>query len=213
MSLIKDEDIKKVWGSHLPLLKAVMEVLKPKTAVECGSGNYSTPILSAGCGPGFTSIEHDPAWANRMRRAWPDVRILCDEIPLCERRYLKRGQLEQVEVLYATYAAMMTSFDLLFVDTVACARVPAFNSLGPLAAWIIVHDTGAGSWEHYNYNLLNAQGLAHYQLCPAGNVNGHGIEWTSLYSRKPVPYDALRAVIDTEAWALWGFTARWERVA
>ncbi len=208
--LKKPEDIRKVWGSHIPLTSAVLEVLKPKTAVECGCGNYSTPLLAEACD--LISIEHDLKWGNKICKQFPKVEFIMDTIPLVERRFLKRGKLEKIEALYSSYVPRLNPFDLLFVDTVACARVVAFNALKNLAQWIIVHDTDPASCDHYNYDLLNEEGFFHYRLMPDGTVNGHKIEWTSLYTRELISSVLLKEAIDKYAIELWGFTAIFEMI-
>jgi len=45
MTLENAWQVEQTWGSHQPVLKAVLEVLKPFSVVECGCGNYSTPLL------------------------------------------------------------------------------------------------------------------------------------------------------------------------
>ena len=213
MSLVHEEDIRKVWGSHIPLLTAVLEILKPNTAVECGCGNYSTPLLASFCKNELTSIEHDCKWGKRMKKEFPEVHFILDEIPLCERRFLKKGQLEDIELLYKNYAAGFSPFDLLFVDTVACGRVPAFNALKHRAKWIVVHDTDPQSHLHYNYDLLDTKGMFHYLLKPDGNVNGHKLEWTSLYTHKKlVDLALLEKVVNRESLKLWGFPATFIQV-
>lgn len=210
MGLTKEQNIKKVWGSHIPLLSAVLEILKPKTAVECGCGNYSTPLLASACN--LISIEHDCDWGNKINEQFPEVEFIIDAIPLCERRFLKEGELDKIEALYSSYISKLNPFDLLFVDTVACARVVAFNTLRNLTQWIIVHDTDPASCDHYNYDLLNSQGLFHYRLMPDGNVNGHKIEWTSFYTSLPIPYKLIKNTIDKYAIELWGFTSIFEKI-
>jgi len=210
MVLKTEEDIKKVWGSHLPLVQAVIEVFQPQSAVECGCGNYSTPVLSKI--KKLISIEHDIKWGKKIAKQYPDVEFIMDEIPLVERRFLKPGKLEEIEQLYESYAKGLAHFDLLFVDTVACGRVVSFNALRHLAQWIIVHDSDPASCLHYNYNLLNTTGLFHYRLMPEGNVNGHKLEWTSFFTREPIAIKKLKKVIDKYAEELWGFTSIFEKV-
>jgi len=205
-----DEEIRKVWGSHIPLTSAVLEVLKPESAVECGCGNYSTPLLSEACN--VTSIEHDCEWGKRISEQFPEVKFIIDSIPLVERRYLKKGELEIIESLYSSYASELKPFDLLFVDSVACARVVSFNALRNLSQWIIVHDTDIDSCEHYNYDLLNLEGLFHYRLMPEGNVNGHKIEWTSFFSHTPISVELMEKTINKYSMELWGFTAIFKEI-
>lgn len=211
MSLNTPEEIRKVWGSHLPLLAACIKLLRPTRIVECGCGDYSTPVLANGA-PDVVVIEHDPTWAARTRQRAPNARWIVDPVPLTMRKFLKPGELEAIEGKYARWAQELKGCDLLFVDTTACVRVPAINALGPDAEAVVVHDTGGTSPDFYEYKLADLAGRLRYQLQPGGRVNGHAIEWTDLLTWTPLNLAEWRPVLDAESTALWGEPAPFQEV-
>ena len=66
MSLDTEKHIEQTWGSHKPVLQAIMEVLNPQSVVECGCGGYSTPIIER-YAKSIISIEHDVAWSKKQK--------------------------------------------------------------------------------------------------------------------------------------------------
>ena len=210
MALVTYDNIKKVWGSHIPLTNAAMEILKPESVIECGCGNFSTPILSAA--KRHTVIEHNLEWANHCLNRWPDADYKLQPVFETGHNDASREELNQILDWYAEWAVTLDPVDLLFVDTVTKCRVPAFDMLAPQAEVIILHDTDPDSWQHYGFNALYTGGLHHYQLQPLGKVNGHKIEWTSLFSRKRLCLGDWEVKIKPPAAGLWGPDVPWKFV-
>jgi hypothetical protein len=55
------------WGTHVPLLAAVVASARPGAVIELGGGHYSTALLAEMCramGREFYSVDHDAKWAS-----------------------------------------------------------------------------------------------------------------------------------------------------
>lgn len=211
MGLTNSWKIEQVWGSHLPVLKAVLEVLQPQSAVECGSGDFSTPhLLSV---PRLHTIEHDPGWALKMESKYPSppyhkwtVQRFRAKNPT-RISELPEGEYQVIKNFYEDMAEAEGSFDLLFVDTFTACRVPATVALGQKARWIILHDLEPPGPEVYEWPRLQSflQPWRKYMHRPQGSIgNGHQIPWTGLYSILHVDLEALNKVVERESLRLWG---------
>ncbi len=215
MTLSTEKEIEQTWGSHQPVLKAVMEVLKPQTIVECGCGDYSTPILRNT--ESLLTIEHDAKWADKMRKKYPEQnnhRWLVYPLPvtLPERRpNISKENLKVVDSFYQDFKS--GPFDFLFVDTFTSARVPAMIHLSKFAQIVVLHDLEPNSPEFYCYEEIESvmDRWFRYRFAPEGWIaEKHRIPWTDIFSRDPLPISYLtkmQKVIDREAKQLWGFTA------
>jgi len=85
------------FGSHLPTLRFLLAVLKPRRVLEIGAGLYSTPeFLEHICVTALDSVEEDAEWRARVKEANPD-----DRLHLFERLPKQRD---------------LTRYDLIFVD-------------------------------------------------------------------------------------------------
>lgn len=211
MGMTRQEHIRKTWGSHQPLLKAAVEVLKPHKAIECGCGDFSTPILSKV--PVLHTIEHDPKWGRDVARRFPDHEWTIHPVNAknpTRIRDLPRGEYQRIVDFYEQLAAPMRGYDLLFVDTFTSCRVPAIRALGTRARYIIIHDMEPPGPEVYEWARLNKflEGCSLYFHRPEGKVAGaYQIPWTVLACWKALEEDVLdrlNEVVSSESEALWG---------
>jgi len=209
MGLTKKWDIERTWGSHQALLKSVLKVLKPQSAVECGCGNYSTPFLREV--PHLITIEHDLKWAEQMNclnsgenhQWWLKAFNAKNPTRINE---LPEGEFEEMEKYYKSCVEKIKPFDLLFVDTFTACRVPAVLSLGQLSQHIIIHDMESPGPEVYEWDRL-ADFLSGWNKVihkPLGHVgHGHQIPWTGFYSTEPIPLAELNEGMKEESKRLW----------
>jgi hypothetical protein len=208
-------------GSHTPILAALLQLLHPRKAIECGCGNYSTPLLASHV-PQLTTIEHDPAWAQRMQAVcfrmghhWliepipglPGV-ISC-ETPPAE---LNATQIQALGRLYGGYTEQLDPPDLLFVDTFACARVFALAALAPMSDVVVLHDSEPAVAAYYRLQdalpfLDRPHPRNHYSYRPGVIIDGRSVPHTDLWSRRELDIAALQSVADPLALELWGQTA------
>lgn len=214
MGLVDSWDIERTWGSHQAVLKAVVETLQPESAVECGCGNYSTPILSKL--NYLHTFEHDVTWANRMQKRFPSHNWTVKRIRASNPTRiseLPENEFVHICALYADWAKKENSFDLLFVDTFTCCRVPAIACFGLKAKWIISHDHEPPGDEVYQWPMLDPffAPWFKYSHRPEGMVAGkHQIPWTNLYSREELDLEEINKYLLPESRRLWDMDTEME---
>jgi hypothetical protein len=94
------------YASHLPVLKAVCGLLKPKQVLELGAGFHSTRFFLSLPLKRLVSVERDEEWFDQIFMDYPDPR-------LCLRR---------------DYAGMkLNGFDLIFIDDGTSAAEREFS--------------------------------------------------------------------------------------
>ena len=220
MTLLTPWEIEQTWGSHQPLLRGVLEVLRPLSAVECGCGNFSTPLLRSRV-PELVTVEHDARWAEATRKKFPETpahRWILHPIPArngTDPAAMPEDDLRLLQEFYSGLAKSLPPYGFLFVDTYRCARVPAALALAPQADVVLLHDAEPSSRDFYRYHLLDAmwRGWHRYEHRPEGRVaRTHALPWTALYSREPLPLEAMQAPIVRESMRLWGQEVRLERI-
>ena len=219
MSLDNEKQIEQTWGSHKPLLFAIMEVMQPSSVIECGCGNYSTPIIQKNAKK-IVTIEHDAIWSKRTREKYPDHNDhdwIIDHVPGVNngtrRPALTSDELEHFEQFYM--GLDIGQVDFLFVDTFACARVPALKYLSRKANLCLLHDLEPNSPEFYCYEELgdSMNDWHRYRFAPEGWINKvHRIPWTDIFSHTPIDVSILQPVIDRVSNELWGFSATLEKI-
>ena len=221
MTLATEWEVEQTWGSHQPVLAAVLEILKPQTAVECGCGEYSTGRLRKYV-PHLVTIEHDIPWAKQLLKKFP----ACDSHQWVIQRIpannstnpadIPLANLDELQAFYANLSKTLPEYDFLFVDTYRCARVKAARNLSGNAKMMLLHDVRPSSWKFYNYDLLGDYFDAwyHYRLRPEGVVAGtHNLPWTALYSRDELPLDEMQPVVIRETKRLWGMEVYLEKIS
>jgi len=211
VSLDNAWQIEQTWGSNQPVLRGVVEGLHPVTAVECGCGNYSTPILTAGVDM-LVSVEHDRRWAREVESRFPSSATHLYLLhPL---NGIKNGT-PHAEVppavlnsLYAFYSGSFAdTYDFILIDTFRCARVAAALALMERTPLLMLHDVEPKSREYYGFYELDAplSSWHRYEHRPQGFVNRvHKIPWTALYSREPLDLSLLQPAVIAESQRLWG---------
>lgn len=219
MSLDTEEHVRQTWGSHIPVLQAIMEIIKPKNVIECGCGRYSTPIISHHA-DSIVTIEHDPVWGKEVKKDFEGVDKhgwivypFAGVSNSTRRPDVGETALANIDHFYETLRP--SHIDFLFVDTFTCARVPAMLHLSEYADLILLHDLEGGSPEHYNYELLGDtfDEWHRYRHAPEGFVNKtHQIPWTDLFSREPLDVERLNRTVKQASLWLFGTYAELEEI-
>jgi len=215
-------EVEQAWGSHQPVMKALLKVKQPSTVVECGSGEFSTPILREAV-PFLSTIEHDQSWGRRMVRSCPDMpshRWLIQGFPGAKNgtpeKDLPSGVMESFRLFYQDMAAEIEPIDVLFIDTFRCCRVLAAQTLSSKAQVVVLHDTEPQSTEWYRWDLLGDcfQGWHRASHRPPWQIQGRfPVPWTDIYSRDPLPWDEMNEIVAQESIRLWGGESRVEEVS
>ena len=92
------------YASHLPVLEGVMGLIKPRSVLELGAGDHSTPFFLSQPIERLVSVETDPKWREQIAEMHVDQRLSLHS----DLGYLKRDSL--------------ASFDLIFIDDGTCAE-------------------------------------------------------------------------------------------
>ena len=219
MGMKDPREIEQTWGSHQPVLQAMIEVMKPQSAIECGCGNYSTPHLQTI--PQLHTIEHDVRWASKVCGKYPPspshewtIQVMPGKNPT-RMEELSGEENSRIRLFYDTLGYKTAPFDLLFVDTFTACRVPAIMALGKKAKWIVIHDLEPPGCEVYGWPLLEVcvNTWKGYVNKPTGRTKHcRTIAWTGVYSRDPLPLKELNEVVRTESRLLWGTDSILEKV-
>lgn len=212
MSLNTPWQIEQTWGSSQAVLRGVAEAIKPHSAVECGCGNFSTPLLRLGASRLLT-VEHDRPWSKRIQRDYPPCNThYYVDLPLPGIRNgtphadVPPGTLEYLANAYEHLAADVKACGFVLIDTFRCARVIAAKALARCTPLMMLHDVRPESREYYRYHDLDGMlGEWHrYEHRPVGKINkAHIIPWTALYSREPLDLEPLQGPIRRESERLW----------
>ena len=213
--------VEQTWGSNQAVLKGVLETAHVDTAIECGCGNYSTPLLRAYVRQ-LVTIEHDTRWAERVQDDYPPsprhswlLRPLIGVKNPTPASELSVGTVAGIDSMYAIISQGLPSYDLLFVDTYRAARCAAIRNLLPKAQMLVLHDVEESSYEYYQFQEIMPllEDWHAYEHRPTGKkVNGHIIPWTALYTRTPFDLDSANAFVRQESQRLWGLDAVLEEV-
>lgn len=212
MGMTDPRHIEQTWGSHMPFLTAMMETLVPTYAVECGCGEYSTPIIEK-YAKSFLTIEHDAGWAKKVQKRTRSNQFHFWEVASfggvhnsTRRCELTGSQLIDIERWYKAQTWAM-NIPFLFIDTFTACRVPAMQNFSKYANIVMMHDMEGNSPIHYDFPLIGdlMDDWHRYRLAPEGKIDGqYQIPWTDVWSREPLRLEPLQRIVRREADKLWG---------
>jgi hypothetical protein len=158
-----------MWGSHRPIIKAIMEYYNPTGVMELGCGIYSTKAFSKYKIP-IISFEEDDDWAMFMRNQIENKRLKIIHLDL--RKYnisvgtpykqIKNEIIDEcVEFYYTLYDP---SLELLFIDNVVGLRSRILTKMYEKFKYIIFHDTEDKAYKYVipqspNYKYIDCNYL------------------------------------------------------
>lgn len=93
------------YGSHLPVLQAVMGLIKPRSVLELGAGDHSTPFFLSQPIERLVSVETDPKWREQIAEL-----------------HIGQGRLNLHSSLNYLKRDSLAGFDLIFIDDGTCAE-------------------------------------------------------------------------------------------
>jgi len=177
------------WSTHQPLLRAALDVLKPKFILELGMGIFSTPIFINSNPEKMICIENDELWLNyimKMDYKFVDdfttlFHKLDDDIKIDTHPYqLNENQKNKIINYYEDLLInnIKQTPKLLFVDNFTCCRNFAINSLYKHFEVIIYHDCQAEGILCYEYNFVDnlKNNFVHYLLKTPSS-------WTGIFMK------------------------------
>jgi hypothetical protein len=180
------------WGSHKPLLQALIDVFAPYFIMELGIGIHSTPILSKKCTK-YVGVEQDYKWIEKMLN-FPDfqfVKIIhhASDIKIGQR--FDDLTINQIDGLIGFYTMLKNSvielsqgeYSMLFVDNYPGCRTLAINTMFDAFDIICYHDSEAVDWYNYNFDENLKNNYNHYTLT-TDIVGTRDIVGTSVFIKK-----------------------------
>ena len=203
---MNQREIEQTLGSHQPLLKAVLRVLRPRKAIELGCGPFSTAHLVHV--PNLLTITHNRKMAARVQNAYPQfpthswvIKKFRGVTAETKRCMLSDDVEERIGAFYCTIESSAPMVDLLFVNTFQCCSVRAVMALAKKAKWIILHNVEPSAYERYGWRELDDM-MAHRKkyIHRPPNQQTH---WTGMYSTSHLPLREINAIVRNESIDLW----------
>lgn len=149
------------YGSHKPILKAIIDIYSSQSCLELGMGTNSTPILYNKV-PQLISIENDKIWLKAMKRKLQPRKnfiTLWHELPNYINIKTKPNDIKpkiknNAQNFYHNIVDTFLSskLDLLFVDQFACLRTISLKIFYKHFDIIIIHDTQPSANHLYDYH-------------------------------------------------------------
>ncbi len=147
------------YGTHLPVLRSLLDVFQPHGVLELGAGLHSTALFHRSVKE-LVSIETNEKWVAEMRRTIPQRQhftLLHHRFAFNERtRYREIPQAAKDEAVrhYEAVLAGHPKLDLLFIDHVSGLRSHTLAALHPrfdLVAYHDAEDQGYG-WQQHDFD-------------------------------------------------------------
>lgn len=154
------------WSTHIPIIRAVMELYKPNFVLELGTGINSTPVFLE-YKTRLMSIENDPAWMEYVKDKLKTEIILHDLHGIQIGAHLSELTNDQKADMVSYYSGLRLPNlkpKLLFVDQFTSCRTISINTLGDKFDLIIYHDCQPDGIKWYDYDLINLKGFVTYYL-------------------------------------------------
>lgn len=203
---MNQREIERTLGSHQPLLKAVLQVLRPRKAIELGCGPFSTAHLVGV--PNLLTITHDRKMANQVQSAYPQFPTHNWVIEKFQgvTAETKRGALsddveERIGFFYSMIGSSTSMVDLLFVDTFPCCTIPAVLALAKKAKCVILHNVEPSAYERYGWRALDI-----VMSCRKKYIHRppkQQTHWTGVFSTGRLPLREINAIVRNESIDLW----------
>lgn len=155
------------WATHQPMIKAVMDLLKPDFVMELGSGYHSTLVFKD-YWVKLLSIDDNKEWVDYLNITY-NLDIVWHQTGI-ENANIKYTDLpkEDRDKLHSFYKGLLKELshkkNLLFVDNFTSGRYPAIKELKDYFWAVIYHDCQPEGIEQFSYNLIDPKGFNRYYL-------------------------------------------------
>ena len=145
------------WGSHKPILQAIMEAFDPTGILELGCGNYSTKFLYSFNKP-LTSIDTDKAWIKKIAKELPPR----DNFKIIHHPFFDYKRSNKPSLIPDQHANMAIKFykkflspeyNFLFIDHDAGVRGRTLTALYKYFDIIAFHDAEDKIYEYIMPNV------------------------------------------------------------
>jgi hypothetical protein len=134
------------YGTHLPVLRSLVEVFHPRGVLELGAGKFSTPYFYHNV-ENVVSLENDPEWRAEVAKLLPPrerFSLIHHDVPgITASTRTREVTAATRDCCLAYYQDVIDScqpLDLLFIDHVSGLRAPALYALHPRFDFVVYHD-------------------------------------------------------------------------
>jgi hypothetical protein len=152
------------FGTHVPVLKSILEVFQPTGILELGAGKVSTPLFHQ-CGSRLITVETNAQWVEEVRHLVPPREnfTLIHHVLNGIHERTKIGAISQrvkdeCIQYYRRIVAANPDLNLLFIDHVSGLRAVTLAALYQAFDFVVYHDAED---KGYGYELFSA--------CPTDN--------------------------------------------
>jgi hypothetical protein len=148
------------YGTHVPVLQAMLDVFQPSGILELGVGRNSTPLFHE-YGKRLVSVETNRQWIDEIGKTFPqraNFSLIHHELTSITERTRAHTIPERVKSecvkYYLAIKAMNPELNLLFIDHVSGLRAATLISLHQHFDHVVYHDADKAG---YRYDLFTQQ--------------------------------------------------------
>lgn len=173
-------------GTHLPVLQSIIEIFRPRLAMELGAGLYSTPLLVDNF-EWLVSVENDQFWYKKICRRYANKRnieIIYHPIEKHIHSSLSSLDINEVEIHRSFYQSLSDAnpkSELLFVDQASCLRTISLMEMYRRFKFIVWHDADCDKYEYQRFYDLDLSDYNRYWFRLNKYATGFMIRKTEKY--------------------------------
>jgi hypothetical protein len=160
------------YGTHLPVLKSILETFHPRGALELGAGRYSTPLLYHHVDR-LVTIDNDPKWVGEVASLVPprkNFSLIHHSLPglTAGTRHWEVPQRtkQQCIAYYREVVASNPGMDLLFIDHISGLRSCALVALYDQFDFVVYHDAEDKGYGYEQFAQHDNGDFLHFLLKP-----------------------------------------------
>lgn len=177
------------WGTHIPMIKGILDLYNPAWVLESGIGLHSTPCF---IDYKYIGVENDKNWLEFSKEQLPNMDFRHHYIPEIDlaTRWQKVPKSTRLNtcLFYLGLDLPKETPGLLFVDGYTGTRRLVINTMRNKVDIIIFHDCQPRSRSVYNYENIETEGFTTYYLTSPTS-------WTGVMLKNDVGLAALQKAI------------------
>lgn len=158
------------YGTHLPVLQAILEVFQPQGVLELGAGKFSTPLFYH-YGKTLVTLETDAKWFGEVARTLPGRKgfsLIHHDVG----RLTSRSRTDSIPIgikhdcvgYYREIIARHPELDFLFIDHVSGLRAFTLSSLYDEFNFVVYHDAEDKGYRYEEFATVDNGKFIHLVL-------------------------------------------------
>jgi hypothetical protein len=191
------------WGSHLPLLESLIQVVHPELILELGMGRHSTPLFARERQASLLFVENDKKWlvdtissvdfgnncTFSLHQLPPEIKIATKPVEISPAA--KDDAVSFYRRLAERLQGRKEFPKMMFADQFTCCRTFSINELHPHFSIVAYHDCEPAGIRWYNYRFRKTL-LDGFDHCVLKTPDA----WTGCFIRKDMNIiEAVREAI------------------